>query len=236
MTAFIFDVDDTLYDQRQPFQQAFDATFDLPDVPLQQVYLLSRQLSDQVFHDTETGKLPIQAMWIYRIQGALAHYQHAISDQQALAFQTAYQAAQHRITLLNDVRQTLDFCQQQHATLGVITNGPDAHQRAKIAQLGLTNWISNQQTFTSGGLHLAKPDPRIFQHVARQLHLNPHQTFYVGDSFENDVIGAKQAGWQSIWINRQQRPRLHHQAQPDFIVNAQQPLLQTVQTILQQKG
>lgn len=233
MTAFIFDVDDTLYDQRQPFQQAFDATFDFPDVPLQQVYRLSRQLSDEVFHDTETGKLPLQAMWIYRIQGALAHYQHPISDQQALSFQTAYQAAQHRITLLRDVRQTLDFCQQHQATLGVITNGPDAHQRAKIAQLGLTHWVPEQQTFTSGGLQLSKPDPQIFQHVAQLLHLNAEQTFYIGDSFENDVVGAKQAGWQSIWINRQQQPLPQQQYRPDFIVNPQHSLLQTVQAILQ---
>jgi putative hydrolase of the HAD superfamily len=232
MTAFIFDVDDTLYDQRQPFQQAFTATFDFPDVPLQQVYLLSRQLSDEVFHDTETGKLPLQAMWIYRIQGALARYQHQISDQQALAFQTAYQAAQRRITLLNDVRQALDYCQQQHATLGVITNGPDAHQRAKIAQLGLAQWVPEQQTFTSGGLQLSKPDPLIFQHVAHQLHLNAKQTFYIGDSFENDVVGAKKAGWQSIWINRQQQSLPQQPYQPDFVVNSQHSLLQTIQTIL----
>lgn len=232
MTAFIFDVDDTLYDQRQPFQQAFTQTFHFKDVPLQQVYLLSRQLSDAVFHDTETGKVSLQTMRIYRIQKALAHYHHHISDQEALAFQNAYQSAQHQITLLPDIRQTLDLCQKYHLPLGVITNGPGQHQRAKLIQLGLQHWLTPEQAFTSGELQLAKPDPRIFQYVAQQLHLAGAQTFYIGDSFVNDVIGAKQAGWHAIWLNRQHQPQPTQTVQPDYVVDTHHTLLQTVQTIL----
>ena len=31
---------------------------------------------------------------------------------------------------------------------------------------------------------------------------------YIGDSLENDIIGANNAGWKAIWINRYKRKSL----------------------------
>ena len=38
-----------------------------------------------------------------------------------------------------------------------------------------------------------------------RLNLVPESLLYIGDSFENDVIGAKAAGWSVWWFNHQNR-------------------------------
>lgn len=50
---------------------------------------------------------------------------------------------------------------------------------------------------------IAKPDRRIFDQMAQQLYCEPEELLYVGDSFQNDVVGAKNAGWRVWWFNHQ---------------------------------
>ncbi len=33
----------------------------------------------------------------------------------------------------------------------------------------------------------------------------PEETLYVGDNYDNDVLGAKSANWQALWFNHRER-------------------------------
>ena len=35
--------------------------------------------------------------------------------------------------------------------------------------------------------------------------MSPNETLYVGDNYENDVLGAKSANWQTLWFNHRKR-------------------------------
>ncbi|WP_455390326.1 HAD family hydrolase [Lactiplantibacillus pentosus] len=231
MKTILFDVDDTLYDQLKPFRQAFTATFAFKNIPLEKLYTLSRKLSDQVFAASASGTISMQAMYIYRIQKALAHFDHRISAQQAQIFQQNYQHYQQQIQLLPDVIATLNYYQARQFGLGIITNGPTAHQKAKIAQLGLHRWIKPSHIMISGAVGVAKPAPQIFQLTAAHLHLTPATTYYIGDSFANDIIGAKQAGWHTIWLNRRQHQIHNANAYADHIVPADHILTAVIKTL-----
>lgn len=52
----------------------------------------------------------------------------------------------------------------------------------------------------SKNLEVSKPDPRIFEIALERLGLGPSDCYYVGDSFERDVIPAKQVGLHTIWL------------------------------------
>jgi putative hydrolase of the HAD superfamily len=52
----------------------------------------------------------------------------------------------------------------------------------------------------SGNLEVSKPDPRIFELALGRLKLNPPDCYYVGDSFERDIIPAKKVGLRTIWL------------------------------------
>jgi len=49
----------------------------------------------------------------------------------------------------------------------------------------------------SGEVGLAKPDPRFFALVAERAGIAAKRILYVGDSIENDIRGAKGAGWSA---------------------------------------
>lgn len=61
-----------------------------------------------------------------------------------------------------------------------------------------------------------KPHQRVFQMALDQLGLPPQEVLHVGDSDVDDVKGAKAAGLQVAWVNRDGRPRRPDVPPPDF--------------------
>ena len=56
----------------------------------------------------------------------------------------------------------------------------------------------------SSELGYRKPDPRVFQKALVRLGLAREEVVYVGDSWERDMIGARDAGIRGIWVCRSQ--------------------------------
>lgn len=86
-----------------------------------------------------------------------------------------------------------------HFHLGLITNGPSAMQRAKLAALALDGYFD--VVIVDSEFGHPKPDPRIFQHAARLVRLTPGELLFVGNSLAHDIAGARAAGWISVWLN-----------------------------------
>ena len=61
---------------------------------------------------------------------------------------------------------------------------------------------------------VAKPDVRIFQTAAQQLNLPMDAVLHLGDDATTDVLGALNAGMQTVWINTQGHDWPHDSAQP----------------------
>jgi putative hydrolase of the HAD superfamily len=71
--------------------------------------------------------------------------------------------------------------------------------------------------FISARIGFRKPACEFFQAVDRELGIEPAALLSVGDDQENDYLGAKAAGWQSILLDRAGgRPS---QAAPDVILS-----------------
>lgn len=232
MLAVLFDVDDTLYDQIQPFRRAFDTLFAREaSIPVEALFASSRRHSDEVFELSQRGEITKEEMYIYRIQRAFADFQIAISDETALEFQHIYSDNQKKIEVSPRIRKLLEDCSRQVPT-GIITNGPSSHQWGKIETLGLLSWIPRNHIFVSEDVGIAKPDVRIFREAAGSLQLNPEETYYVGDSYENDVTGARRAGWHSIWFNRRHHVLTEDMPAPDRMVTTEEELDQKIRSLL----
>jgi putative hydrolase of the HAD superfamily len=57
-----------------------------------------------------------------------------------------------------------------------------------------------QQVIESAVVGVRKPDPRIFTLGVEALRLDPTEVVVVGDSFDKDIIPAREAGCQTIWF------------------------------------
>ena len=201
MIGLVFDVDDTLYEQIVPFENAFRSLFDI-DIDMEKFYLLSRYYSDVKFEASRNGDMTMDEYHIYRIQEAAKDLGVYLTDEQALNMQKEYKKNQQKLKMSDITVSILELAKKNNVKLGVITNGPSEHQWVKVDALGVEKWIPRENIIVSGDVGINKPDKRIFEVIQEKLQLGVESLYYIGDSLENDIVGANNAGWKSIWINR----------------------------------
>lgn len=102
--------------------------------------------------------------------------------------------ARHAVTPFDDVRPALSRLGQR-VLLGSVSNG-----FADLEKIGLSQHFTVSIAAHSFGC--AKPDPAIFHAACEALNVSPKETVYVGDDPLLDVVGAREAGLRSVWINR----------------------------------
>lgn len=205
--AVFFDVDDTLYDHLTPFRRAVDEIArPAGDFPYEVAYHRLRYYSDIL--SLELGgagsaayDLAVEEMRRRRFQLALEEFDIDLSPDQANQMQAAYIGCQYDIKMFDGARELLQQLAEDGHIIGLITNGPLQHQMNKIAAMNLGDIIPDDRLFISGAVGWDKPDKRIFAHVNEITGTSPEHSFYIGDSWRNDVIGALEAGWSMIWFN-----------------------------------
>lgn len=205
--AVVFDVDDTIYDQQQPFRNAVNRLFPLvSSEDMHDLYIRFRVHSDENFGKVIAEEWTLEYMRTFRIRQSLKDldYPH-ITEEEALLFQQVYEEELDNITMHEEIKKTLDFLKNKNIPMGIITNGPTDHQYKKVKQLQLLDWVDKDNVLISQATGFQKPDPEIFHLAEKEFVMNSQNTLYVGDSFENDVVGSKKAGWRSLWFNHRNR-------------------------------
>jgi HAD superfamily hydrolase (TIGR01549 family) len=107
--------------------------------------------------------------------------------------------------------------------LGLISNGNAIDQCQKLDNLGIRHLLSC--TMLSEEIGIRKPDPRIFQEAAKNLGTSTDECLFIGDSYDNDIIGARNAGMQACWFNPGHVPSSHTTVIPDFEISALDQLI-----------
>jgi len=125
-------------------------------------------------------------------------------------FERLYRAYQKEISLSERVEEFLDYCKAHNIFIAILTNGRTKSQYAKVIALDLHRWFDDDHIFISGGIGYQKPDPMAFQYIEKMFSLNPEETWYIGDTYEADVVGADGAGWHTVWFNHRNREHLEN--------------------------
>lgn len=199
--SLVFDIDDTLYSQMEPLLTACEESLGRKLEDPELFYRIFCKRSGEMFLFSESGQVSIEQSRIYRIQNTMKDMGIPFTTEQAVLFQTKYKDNQSRLHVSSVLTELLDKCAEKGIKMGVITNGPYAHQVQKFYTLGLDKWFSMDQLIVSAGVGVAKPDIRIFQMAEEKWGMIPEQTYMIGDSLENDIQGARNAGWKTIWMN-----------------------------------
>jgi HAD superfamily hydrolase (TIGR01509 family) len=69
-----------------------------------------------------------------------------------------------------------------------------------LDRLGLTTLLD--VIITSQDVGVGKPDPQIFLEGLKRAGVLPEETLYVGDQYQVDVVGARNAGIRGILLDR----------------------------------
>lgn len=107
----------------------------------------------------------------------------------------AFIQARNEVDLYDDVLPALESLRARYR-LFTASNG-----NADLAKIGLAHFF--ERTVAARHVGALKPDPAIFHKVIEGTDLQAADVVYVGDDPHLDVAGARAAGMQAIWIDRQ---------------------------------
>lgn len=230
MRCAFFDLDDTLYERCVPFVRAFREFFGdaYPEETARAAYKTCNVRGQEVFGDSQTGKMSMRDMYIYRYTLGLRDVGIAIGDEEALEIQRLYKKYQGMLEMTPVMRAVLETAIRRFDAVCLLTNGPGEHQRAKAKCLGIDRLIPADRVFISGELGAFKPDPRIFEHAAKTVGVDPENAWMIGDSFETDIAGANRMGWNTVYYNKNRAPIPAGEQAPDFMAADENELLQLI--------
>jgi FMN hydrolase / 5-amino-6-(5-phospho-D-ribitylamino)uracil phosphatase len=119
-------------------------------------------------------------------------------------------AERNRVEFYDDALPAVRALAKRYPLIS-ISNG-----NAQLDQVGLQPYF--KAALSATGFGIAKPDVRIFHEAARLAGVQPQEVLHVGDDAALDVLGALDAGMQTVWLNRQDKLWPHEYAQPTLEV------------------
>ncbi len=109
----------------------------------------------------------------------------------------AYMAAHGRAPVYPEVPGALAAL-HEHYRLAVLSDADAAFIEPSIEHNGL----EFELVLTSEDVRAYKPHVSLFHDACGRLGVTPSQAVYVGDTPWQDVEGARNAGMQTVWVNR----------------------------------
>jgi putative hydrolase of the HAD superfamily len=193
--AVVFDMDDTLYLERDYVRSGFDAVGRW----LRQSLAIDgfADLAWKLFQDGRRGDIFDRALEQLPVTKVTAA-EVTVADLVA-----RYRRHRPRIAMAPDAQRWIARKGSQ-CPLALITDGPPASQSRKVTALGLRR-IGFAPIILTGrwGDAFRKPDHRGFRAVERHLGLAGQQLVYVADNPAKDFIAPRQLGWSTVQIVRE---------------------------------
>ncbi len=100
--------------------------------------------------------------------------------------------------LMPNALKTLDYLQNKYE-VHLITNGFKEVQATKLNASGLNGYFKTITTSEEVGV--LKPNPKVFHHALDLASAQSGESVYVGDHFDTDVMGSKNAGIDQVFFN-----------------------------------
>ena len=136
----------------------------------------------------------------------------AVAGAQA-AFEV-FLAERHKVSLYEGALQVLESLATGYR-LGAITNG-----NADVYKTDAAEYFDF--AILAEDVGRAKPAPEAFLAALERARVEPNEAVHVGDHWEHDVLGARNAGMHAIWLNSKDTAWPHESAPPRSIESLDQ--------------
>lgn len=177
--GFVFDLDDTLYLERDYVHSGFRA--------------IAKEMGDETLGDTLIGLFAENRQNVYQRAG--------LSEEACGRCISVYRSHVPDIRLTDAVWDTLSVLRSRGCRLGIITDGRPQGQWNKMRALGLESLVDYIiVTDELGGEAFRKPHPAAFEKMRKALALEYGEMVYVGDNLSKDFVAPQALGMQACWL------------------------------------
>jgi putative hydrolase of the HAD superfamily len=186
----VFDIDDTLYLERDYVRSGFDAV---------DAWVV-RELGVTGF---------AEAAWARFLAGRRGDVFDVVLREQGIepseetvrAMVDCYRRHPPRIGLLEDAAALVEQLRGR-VRFAAITDGPLESQRAKVDALGLERWADVIVLTAELGPDFGKPHPRAFEVVEETIGTRAHDNVYLADNPGKDFVAPHARGWRTVRVRR----------------------------------
>jgi len=187
----VFDVDDTLFPEREFVRSGFQAVGE---------WMLNKYGVPGFF----------ESAWKFFAQGKrgkifnLVLAEIGIEDDPEIIQELIqiYRKHKPQISLYSDARWAIDYF-KDHKKLGAITDGYLTTQRNKVEALHIANSFDTIIYSDEYGRENWKPSPVPYLKVMELTGFQGSECIYVGDNPHKDFVTAKKLSWRTVQIDRQ---------------------------------
>ncbi len=196
-----FDLDDTLWPCLPTIQRAEKATYEwlrthYPRVTENYSEQDLLELRKGIMHSRAEYKIDLSWMRRHMFEILAIEHDYPVEPMVDQGFDL-FIRLRHEVEFFDDVFPVLEQLNQSYR-MGSISNGN--------ASAGLTPLDDYFEYYINAADVMArKPDQKIFLAFCAEMDVAPQRCVYVGDDPHFDVQGAREAGMQSIWVNRGQQ-------------------------------
>ncbi|MEE4201430.1 HAD family hydrolase [Erythrobacter sp.] len=187
--VFVFDLDDTLYLEKDFARSAFRS--------------LSRDFGERVGGARFAEECGALLDWGNRgniFNLALAKCGVVTTPGLIDELVAAYRAHTPEIAVCADAARFLS--RMDGRMTGLITDGPRVTQSAKIGALGLSDTIDQIVVTGEWGKEFSKPHSRAFEYIESRTSFRGCDLVYIADNAAKDFIAPRLMGWQTVQILR----------------------------------
>ncbi len=179
LDAVIFDLDDTLYSEKQYVKSGYKKIAEHFGIPRMEdemwvIFQAGGKAIDEVMRKYGLMKRKEEALHIYRFQDPQIEVYRNVNE------------------MISRIRNS--------CKVGIVTDGRSEGQRAKLRALN----IKVDKTIITdelGGIQYRKPNSIAFELILKELNVQPERTCYVGDNMKKDFIAPEKLGMRCIWFN-----------------------------------
>jgi len=196
--AICFDLDNTLWDVWPVIMRAEQKMYDFlaqryPRVVANVTIEMMRSAREQ----TAAAYPQMRHDFTFLRKQTLRDHAREFGYAEAMAEEAfdAFIQARNEVDLYADVLPALEQLRTRYR-LFTASNG-----NADLGRIGIAHFF--ERTIAARQVGALKPEPAIFRKVIEGTDLQAHEVVYVGDDPLLDVVGARGAGMQAIWIDRQ---------------------------------
>jgi putative hydrolase of the HAD superfamily len=222
--VLIFDLDDTLYLRSKPYISAakkFLHELQISFKDFSALFKSSRPIGEEEYLRRIRGEISEREMKMVRTRRSFSALGISLTAEQALHFEDLYAKEGEKQSLLPEIQTFLNRAKENGYFLGIITNGSAARQWKKYQNLTLSRWFPADHVLVSDEIGTDKPHTRLYRIAEDRWKLEPYNLWYIGDSYETDILGAKKAGWHAVWIPQEYTkipPKSRMPFQPDLLL------------------
>ena len=226
MIKFLFiDLDETILDFHKAEAMAIAKTLQSFGLePDEQVVTRYSQINKSYWERLERKEVTREFLLINRFADLFAEYGMSVDPVQCARTYEKNLSTGHYF--LPGAREAVESLSRKYK-LYLASNGTARVQAGRLESANISHFF--QEIFISQEVGANKPDREYFDRCcARIPGFDRSKTMIVGDSLTSDILGGKQAGIQTCWVNPKGKP-CPEKLQPDYEI----PALSALESLLE---